>query len=214
MLLVFQWWKDLADKGYFMYSGNPGDYYAEGLSFITKKVAIHLSTSAGISNVLSFGKMMGQFDPVVTYFPKPTVDATNGVTPGGASVWVLAGHPDEEIRAAVDFVFFLTNTENLSAWHQASGYYPVRQSSIDQLTADGWFEENPFFLVPLDQLLNAEPNAANAGMTVGASTQVRDAVIQAAQSVIDQGEDPAAALAAADDRADKAIAEYNSVIGN
>jgi sn-glycerol 3-phosphate transport system substrate-binding protein len=214
MLLIFQWWKDLADKGYFMYSGIPEDYTAEGLVFITKKVAIHLSTSAGISNILSFGKTMGQFDPVVTYFPKPFADATNGVTPGGAAVWVMAGHPDEETRAAVDFVFFLTNTENMSAWHQASGYYPVRQSSIDQLTAEGWFEENPYFFVPLDQLLSAEPNAANAGMTVGAATQVRDAVIQAAQSVIDQGEDPAAALAAADDRADKAITEYNSVIGN
>ncbi|MBN2303917.1 MAG: extracellular solute-binding protein [Anaerolineae bacterium] len=214
MLNVFTWWKDLADKGYFTYTGTPDAYTPEGLSFITKKTAILLSTSAGISNTLKFAPLMGQFQPMFAPFPLPSEDATNGITAGGAALMVMAGHPDEETQAAVDFAFFLTNTDNMAAWHQASGYYPVRQSSIEALEAAGWFEENPAFYVPLEQLLGHEPNIANAGYRVGAAMQMRDAVVQAAQSVIDSGEDPAEALAAAKQRADKAIAEYNSVIGD
>lgn len=212
MLNVFTWWQDLAEQGYFIYSGTPDAYTPEGLTFITKKTAIHLSTSAGISNILSFGPRMGQFDPVIAPFPLPNADATNGLTAGGAALMVLGGHPDEETRAAVDFAFFLINTKNMAAWHQASGYYPVRQSSIDWLEEQGWFEENPAFRVPLDQMLGSEPNVANAGFRAGAAGQVRDAIVQAAQSVIDGGEDPAEALAAAKERADRAIEEYNSVI--
>ena len=88
----------------------------------------------------------------------------------------------------------------------------MRQSSIDWLEEQGWFEENPAFRVPLDQMLGSEPNVANAGFRAGAAGQVRDAIVQAAQSVIDGGEDPAEALAAAKERADRAIEEYNSVI--
>ncbi|MBN1680139.1 MAG: ABC transporter substrate-binding protein [Anaerolineae bacterium] len=212
MLKIFTWLKDLSDKGYFTYSGTPGAYTPEGLLFITKKTAIHLSTSAGISNILSFAGTMGQFTPMIARFPMPDADATNGVTPGGAAVWVMGGHSEAETQAAVDFVFFLINTDNMSAWHKASGYFPIRQSSIDQLDDEGWFDEHPAFRVPLDQLLDSTPNAANAGATVGAATQIRGAVIDAFLSVVDAGEDPADALSAAKSRADKAIEQYNSVI--
>lgn len=214
MLNVFTWWKDLADKGYFVYSGSPNAYTPEGLMFIANQTAIHLSTSAGISNILSFAPMMGQFEPVIAPLPLPHADATNGITAGGAALWVLGGHNEAETRAAADFVFFMLNTANMAAWHQASGYLPITQTAIDQLEADGWFETNPFYRIPLDQLLESVPaNAANAGMHVGAAAQVRETVIQAALSVIDAGEDPADALAAAKARADEAIQEYNDIIG-
>jgi len=156
---------------------------------------------------------MGQFTPVVAPFPKPYADATNGITAGGAAVWVMAGHPDAETQAAVDFIFYLINTENIKTWHRASGYFPIRQSAIDELEAEGWFEENSAYFIPLQQLLDSTPNPANAGARLGAASQVRTTVIEAVLSVIDNDEDPAAALAAAQDRANKAIADYNSVIG-
>ena len=213
LLRVLTWWKELADSGYFIYSGSPNAYTPEGLLFVAGRTAMHVSTSAGISNILNYAPLMGQFTPLINRLPLPDADATNGVTAGGASVWVMAGHPDAETQAAVDFLFFLVNTENIAAWHQASGYFPTRYSSIEQLEAAGWFDENPYYRIPLDQMLAAEPNTSNAGMRVGASQQVREAVIQAALSVVDSGEDPAEALAAAKERADKALQDYNDVIG-
>jgi sn-glycerol 3-phosphate transport system substrate-binding protein len=212
MLKIITWWKDLKDKGYFIYSGTPDAYTAEGLMFVSQRTAMHLSSSAGINTILTFAPQLGKFTPRIAPFPVPDANATNGVTPGGAALWVLAGHPDAETQAAVDFVFYLINTENIKAWHKASGYFPIRQSAIDELTAEGWFDTNPAFFIPLQQLLAAPPNTANAGARIGASVQVRTALIDAIMSVLDNGEDPAAALDAAKSRADKAIKEYNSII--
>jgi len=213
MLYIMTWWKSMADNGYYTWTGQPQAYTPEGLMFVSKKVANHISTSAGLSNILSFSNTMGKFTPRVAPLPLPTPEATNGVTPGGGSLWVLAGHSEEQTRAAVDWVFFLTNTQNDKAWHKASGYFPVRQSSIDELTAEGWYDEHPEYRIALDQILNAAPNPATAGTRIGAYAQVRDAVMNAAQSIIDSGEDPAAALESAKQRADQAIKEYNDVIG-
>lgn len=213
MLRIMTWWKDLADKGYFVYSGSTEAYTSEGLLFISGKTAIHLSTSAGISNVLNYSQTLGGFDPGIAPLPKPDADATNGITPGGGSVWVMAGHSDAQTQAAVDFAFYLTSTENDMAWHKASGYFPIRQSSIDALTAEGWFDENPAYRIPLDQLLASEPDTANAGSVLGSAAQVRGAVVDGILSIIDGGQDPAEAMIAAKQRADQAIADYNSVIG-
>ncbi len=214
MLRIMTWWKDLADQGYFVYSGSTEAYTSEGLLFVTGKTAMHLSTSAGISNIMNFAPMMGSFTPEVAPFPKPDADATNGITPGGGSVWVMARHSDAETQAAVDFAFYLINTENDMRWHKASGYFPIRQSSIDALTEEGWFDENPAYRIPLDQLLDSQPNTANAGSVLGSAAQVRGVVVDTIQSIIDGGQDPAEALAAAKVRADQTIADYNSVIGD
>ena len=213
MLRVMTWWKDLADKGYFVYSGSTEAYPSEGLLFVSGKTAIHLSTSAGISNVMNFAPIMGTFTPRVAQLPRPDADAANGITPGGGSIWVMAGHSDGQTQAAVDFAFYLISTENDMRWHKASGYFPIRQSSIDALTQEGWFDENPAYRIPLDQLLASESNVANAGSVLGSASQVRSAVVDAILSIIDGGQDPAEALAAAKQRADQAIADYNSVIG-
>jgi sn-glycerol 3-phosphate transport system substrate-binding protein len=110
-------------------------------------------------------------------------------------------------------IFYLINTENQARWHIASGYFPIRQSSIDLLESEGWFEANPAFHIPLDQILGVEPNPANAGAAIGAYIQVRTAVGDAIISMIDGGESPEDVLEAAQARANQAIAEYNAVIG-
>lgn len=210
LLNVLTWWKDLADKGYFAYSGTANDYNGEGIAFLSKQSAITINSTAGLTLFQTFSKAQG-FGLGVARLPIPDATATNGGTVGGASVWITNGHPDAEMQAAVDFVFFLTNTENDIAWHKASGYFPNRQSSIEQLTAEGWFDENPFYKIALDQLADAEGNVANQGAIVGPSAEVRGMLIEAFQSVVDGGEDPAEALAAAKTRADATLADYNSL---
>jgi sn-glycerol 3-phosphate transport system substrate-binding protein len=123
---------------------------------------------------------------------------------------VMAGHSEEETQAAVDFAFFLLESENMKAWHKASGYFPVTQTAIAELEAEGWFEENPIYEIALLQVMPVEPNAANAGTRSGAYTLVRDALTDAIQSFVTGDSSPEEALAAAKERADAAIEEYNS----
>ena len=37
----------------------------------------------------------------------------------------------------------MTNTKNMADWHKLTGYYPVRQSSIELLRKQGWFTQSP-----------------------------------------------------------------------
>jgi len=212
MLTIAEWYKAMDDAGYLTYSGTPNDYQGEGISFLSKATAITINSTAGVSLFQRFGMIQG-IDLGIAPLPAPNADATNGMTVGGASLWVTADSTPEQTQAAVDFIFFLTNTEHDMAWHQGTGYIPSRISSIDALTASGWFDENPAFGIAVKQLQDSAGNVANAGAIMGPSAEVRGILVEALQSIIDGGEEPISALHAAKDRADAILADYNSVIG-
>lgn len=261
MLRVVEWWKSLADNGYYTYTGTPNNYNGEGSLFGTGASAIHINSTAGITLFVAGFAQAGVKMGIAPLFV-PGEDADNGVTMGGASLWVTGGHSDAETQAAVDFIFFMTQPENDILFHQGSGYFPNRTDSIEYLSraglfadADGnpigrdgqpvedgewltllatgnlwlgalgappvdgavevsWFETFPFFRVAIDQLANSRGTVANAGAVVGPSAEVRSILVQALQSVVDGGIAPAEALAAAKQRADAVLADYNALVGN
>lgn len=212
MLTVVQWWKELADKGYYIYTGSPEDYVGEATSFITQRLPMHINSTAGLANFIRFANTLG-YELGVAPLVIPNEEATQGVYTGGGSLWVTGGHSDEEIAAARDFVFFMTRTDNNILWHKETGYMPNRFTSLDVLEAEQWFEANPFYRIAVDQLLNTVVSPATAGPVLGPAAEVREYLIKAIQSVIDQGEDPAAALQVAKDAADAALQDYNELVG-
>ncbi|MDZ4769178.1 MAG: ABC transporter substrate-binding protein [Chloroflexota bacterium] len=212
MLSVVTWIGELAASGAFVYSGTPNDYNGEATAFLGKGTAMTINSTAGLALISRFAGLQG-IDLGVAALPAPSDEATNGVTIGGASLWVSAGATPAETQAAVDFIFFLTNTENDMKWHQGSGYFPTRESSIAALTEAGWFTENPNFAIAIEQLQASAGNVANAGAVYGPSTEVRQFLVEAIQSVVDGGADPLEALTVAKDRADAALASYNEVVG-
>lgn len=233
MLRIVEWMKTMADEEYFTYTGAKASFNGEGALFGTGATLLHINSTAGITLFVAGFQNAGVNLGIAPLFV-PGEDADNGVTMGGASVWLTAGHNDAETQAATDFIFFLTNAQNDIRWHQGSGYFPNRLSSIEALTTGGlfvdaegnptsplaegatevsWFETFPFFRVAVDQLANSAGTLANQGAVIGPSAEVRDVLVEALQSVVDQGVDPAEALAAAQVRADAILAEYNAVVG-
>lgn len=210
MINIVTWWKTMKDAGYYTYSGRAQDYTGEAIIFLGKSTAMHINSTAGLSNFLLYSEAQG-FELGVAPLIKPNADANNGVTVGGASLFITAGHSDEEARTAADFIFFITNTENGAVFHKGTGYLPNRQSTIDLLNAEGWFEENPFYRIALDQLLNSQNNPATAGIVLGPASQARGTIEEAIQSVIDGGSSPEEALAVAKERIDADLRDYNSL---
>lgn len=232
MLNVTTWWKDMVDNGYYIYGGTPDDFNGEGLLFLTTPTVFHFNSTAGLTLFKGAFEQFG-LELGVAPLPIPNEDATNGVTVGGASVWVTDGHPEEEIQAAVDFAFYLVNPENDIRWHQGTGYFPNRSSSIDLLSEGGffvdaegnpttpdaegatevpWFEAQPEFRIAVEQLLNSESSFANAGPVVGPMEEVRRIMEEAFISMIDGGFSPQEAMEAAKSRADSVLEEYNAVV--
>ena len=95
------------------------------------------------------------------------------------------------------------------SWHKLTGYYPVRNSSVDALEAEGWFEEQPNFAVAFDQLLETTPNTATAGALSGSFLDMRTIVGEALQKIYN-GADVTEALNEAKELADARMNEYNS----
>ena len=133
----------------------------------------------------------------------------NGVVIGGASLWLMGDKPAEEQQAALDFVLYMTNTENMVSWHKLTGYYPVRTSSVEALEAEGWFEQNPNYRVAFDQLLNTEVNSATAGALSGNMQELR-AITEETMQRIFNGAEVDAELERAATLAEARLAEYNS----
>lgn len=208
MQLVLEWWDEMTNNGYYIYTGVTGDYVGEAGTFITQTTAMHINSTAGISNFQNFAGIFG-YGLTVAPLPIPNEDATNGTINGGASLWITNGHSEAEINAARDFVFFMTSAENIAEWHKNTGYFPNRQSSIDMLEAEDFWSTNPAYRIAVDQLLATNPIPATAGAIYGSAPSVRAILVDAIQSVIDGGESPADALAAADQLADEQIEEYN-----
>jgi len=204
---VFNFFKTMNDKGYYTYTGKLEDWDGSDAIFTNGKVMFHITSTADLVNITN--AIAGGFDMVTGMLPIPDGTTRNGVVIGGASVWVVRDHPMEELLVARDFVLYMTNPENMVSWHKATGYYPVRVSSVDLLREEGWFKEFPNASTAFDQLLETIPNTATAGALMGTFQATRTIVEQAIQKVL-AGASVDSALEEAKQLADAALAEYNA----
>jgi len=110
---------------------------------------------------------------------------------------------------ALSFLLYITNTENAASWHQATGYIAIRQSAIDLLTEQGWYDENPNFRVASDQLAASQITPATSGALMGDFPTIRTVVTQAIDTVLLTDEPVEEVLAAAAEEANAILSEYN-----
>ena len=204
---IVNWIDELNKRDMYTYTGRLEDWSGSDAIFQEGEAMFHITSTADLGNIGS--AVEGSFELGTGLLPIPADATRNGVVIGGASVWLLDGHPTRELEAARDFVLFMTNTENMVSWHKLTGYYPVRNSSVEQLEDEGWFEEDPNAFTAFDQLLNTVPNSATAGALMGSFLDTRTIVEEAIQKVL-QGGDVTAAMEEAKTLADDRLREYNA----
>lgn len=207
---ILNWIKEMNDNGYYTYTGKFEDWDGSDAIFTSQKVVFHVTSTADLGNISDQAKKAG-FEMGVSLLPIADGVQRNGVVIGGASVWVTKGITPQQAEAARDFILYMTNTENMAEWHKLTGYYPVRNSSIDLLRKQGWMAEKPYQLVAFGQLLKTQANEATAGALIGPFQQVRRIIEEAIQKVL-TGTSVDKALEEAKSRADAAIREYNASV--
>ncbi|HYO88559.1 MAG TPA: extracellular solute-binding protein, partial [Candidatus Limnocylindrales bacterium] len=110
---------------------------------------------------------------------------------------------------ALTFLAWFTNTENAATWHQVTGYIPLRNSSLELLQSEGWFDENPNSAVAFDQLSQSTVTPATSGALVGPINAIRSLLTQAVDTVLLSDAAPADVLADTAAAANTMIEEYN-----
>ncbi|MCZ4519884.1 ABC transporter substrate-binding protein [Rhodococcus ruber] len=119
-------------------------------------------------------------------------------TNSGASLFTFASDPAKQ-RASWELIEFLTSEESYIAISKGIGYLPLRTGLVDD--PDGlkdWAESNPLIEPNLTQLATMEPWVSMPGNDY---LQIRDGMMDAVESSVYQGADPATALTAAREQA-------------
>ena len=79
------------------------------------------------------------------------------VPTGGTMFVLLRSAPDEEKRAAWDFVRWMCEPEQTIAWSTRTGYLPVTRPAVERLFESGWYDEHPNDRVAYRQLDWVDP---------------------------------------------------------
>lgn len=164
----FQEIADLAKDGVFRYGGRTSE--AKQL-FLSGECGIYNDSSGGLGDIVKSGMNYGTgplpYDPTAPGAPQNTI-------PGGASLWVFAGHEDEEYKAVAAFFDFLSQTEIQSRLHQVSGYLPATMAAYEATKQSGFYEKNPGREQPILQMTGKQPTENSRGIRLVNLPQVRD----------------------------------------
>jgi sn-glycerol 3-phosphate transport system substrate-binding protein len=159
------WQKDKV----FVYGGrrNLGDP-----KFETGEVAMITESSAGYARFkanckFEFRTSMLPYWPDVAGAPQNTII-------GGASLWVLQGHPAEEYKGVAAFFNYLSSPEVQSEWHKETGYLPITIAAYELTKKQGFYEKNPGMETALKQMTLHKPTPNSKGLRFGNFLQVRD----------------------------------------
>ena len=154
----FQELADLAAEGVFRYGGRTSE--AKQL-FLSGECAMFTDSSAAFGDVLKSGIDYGTgplpYDPDAKGAPQNTI-------PGGASLWVFAGHPEADYKGVAGFFQFLSKTDVQSRLHRVSGYLPVTMAAYDATKASGFYDANPGREQPILQMIGKPPTENSRGI--------------------------------------------------
>ncbi len=93
---------------------------------------------------------------------------------GGASLWVLKGHPKEEYQGVADFLAFMATEDMQILWHKETGYFPITKAAYEKLKAQGYYNQEPLQEVGIKQLMRKDPTPNSRGIRLGSFSQIRD----------------------------------------
>jgi len=204
---ILTWWDDMVDDGLAYSAG--GDEIDAFLKLASGQAAMTIGSTAALRYAIAAVSLVGrdpqQYD--TAFMPGPEGDG--GVALGGAALWVLNQHPEEEQQGSWEFLKFAASPEQQAQWHSDTGYFPNRLSAYDEPVAVQAREEYPQFLTAVEQLRAAPDIPATAGILLGPLNTIRQRVVEAFDQVLAGAGDPQQELSSAVRDANEIIEEYN-----
>ncbi|MGD1877061.1 MAG: sn-glycerol-3-phosphate ABC transporter substrate-binding protein UgpB [Kiloniellaceae bacterium] len=186
---------DWAKEGKFIYSGRRNE---GGARFRSGECAMFTESSAGYAGV----KAEAAFDFGVSDLPywADVEGAPQNTIIGGASLWVLSGHPAAEYKGVAEFFSFLSQPEVQAEWHQQTGYLPITLAAYDLTKEQGFYEKNPGTETALLQMTGKAPTENSKGLRLGNFDQIRGVIDEELEAVWSGDKTAQAALDSAVER--------------
>lgn len=203
VLAYVNWWKDLNDAGYYVYTGIQRDWGGTQNAFEAQQVAFLVFSSSDATLIPA--NTAENFESIVSRMPYNEEAGYHGNIIGGATLWLNNGLDEATEDGALMFMSWFANPENAASWHQLTGYIPITNSAVALLEEEGWFEENPHAAVANIQL----DLVPTTGPLLGGFVAIRDIFTQAIEEILIEDADVEEVMNRVNDDANVVLEEYN-----
>lgn len=162
----------------FDYGGRRSD---SAPKFYSGECAMYMNSSAALAGVRS----NAEFDFGVGMLPyyDDAAGAPQNTIIGGATLWVLSGHADDEYKGVAEFLSFLSGAEIQADWHQFTGYLPITYAAYELSKQQGYYNEYPDAEISLKQMTLNNPTGNSRGLRFGNFVQIRDIINEELEEV-------------------------------
>jgi sn-glycerol 3-phosphate transport system substrate-binding protein len=205
---IVKWWTDLEKDKIFLNTGRGWSNHRK--AFISGQTAMMISSTSDVTQMTNAFNQKG-WDLGTGFLPRPDAVPRQGVIIGGGTLWLTKDHPQEELKAAWEFLKWISMPKQQVTWHKGTGYFPIRKAAMKLLEEEGWFTKFPNYKVAFDQLLQTKTSYATSGALIGVFPQLRDAVQSGIEKVYEGKATPEAALKEAAQKTNKELENYNTL---
>jgi len=163
----------------FKYGGRQS---SAGPLFFSQNCAMYFASSASYASVKANATDFEFGVSMLPYYADVKGAPQNSII-GGASLWVLQGHPKEEYKGVAEFFTYLSKPEVQAWWHQETGYLPITTAAYELTQKEGFYEKNPGTDTSIKQMTLHTPTKASKGLRLGNFVQIRDIINEELEEV-------------------------------
>jgi sn-glycerol 3-phosphate transport system substrate-binding protein len=207
---VFTFLTDLIKEGY---APNLNNTWTETDStFLTQQAAMQFDSTSDVSLIQN-----AEFTVGTAFIPHADSSERNGVSIGGAALWLIDAGDAATNDAAWQFMKFMAEPQQQKDWHTQTGYFPVRIDLMEDADLQQFWDENPNFRTAIDQLVTTETVLADGsvnypalGGRAGPFPAIRRIIVETYSRVLNDGLSPQEALDEAAVKANAELENYNA----
>ena len=187
----------------FSYEGQK--YQGPQAAFVGGDAAILMESISGIGNVKKNAQFAWDLAPLPV---EASMKAPQNSIIGGASLWVMKGHPKKEYKGVAAFMNFLAQNDMQELWHMETGYFPITITAYEDLKKKGYFEENPYQEVGINQMTRRKPTKNSRGLRLGYFVQIRNIINEEMELIWNGSKTPQQAMDDAVSRSNEKLREF------
>ena len=187
----------------FSYEGQK--YQGPQAAFVGGDAAILMESISGIGNVKKNAKFAWDLAPLPV---EASMKEPQNSIIGGASLWVMKGHPKKDYKGVAAFMDFLAQNNMQELWHMETGYFPITITAYEDLKKKGYFEENPYQEVGILQMTRRKPTKNSRGLRLGYFVQIRNIINEEMELLWNGSKTPQQAMDDAVSRSNDKLREF------
>ncbi|NIR13517.1 MAG: extracellular solute-binding protein, partial [Desulfobacterales bacterium] len=148
--------------------------YSADNAFLAQQIAMLIQSTSSVGSIEKAAK--GKFEVGTSFLPRFAEYPRGNSVIGGATLWVMKGHPKGDYDAIKEFLKWIIRPEVTMQWHKDTGYFPVTNSALKNLLDEGWFSEHPNHLTAFLQILSGVKTPRSQGVRLGNFVEIRNIV--------------------------------------